>query len=64
MKKSDRECLSTRAGFHRNSFNALAGSYGNSTEIDRILQPIQRMLAQIGYVLCDILEAVDSGEEE
>jgi hypothetical protein len=64
MKKNDRECLSTRAGLHKNSVNALAGLYRDRTEIDRILRPIQLMLAQIGYILCDILEEVDSGEEE
>lgn len=63
MKKSDRECLSTRAGLHRNSFSALYHSYGNKTEIDRILRPIHLTLVYIGYVLCDILNAVEEEEE-
>lgn len=42
-------------GSYKNSFNALAGHYNK----DYPLNGIMRMLAQIGYVLSDILAVLN-----
>lgn len=44
---------------HKNSFNALAGHYNK----DYPLNGIMRMLAQIGYVLSDILEVLTEDDD-
>ena len=44
---------------HKNSFNALAGSFKN----EHPLSAVMHILAQIGYVLSDILEVLEEKEE-
>lgn len=46
-------------GSHRNSINAWSGGYPNRHQMN----PLMRMLAHIGYVLCDILEVLEEKEE-
>jgi len=44
-----------RAGSYKNSINAIEGMWSGSHP----LRPLMSMLAYIGYVLCDVLEALD-----
>lgn len=44
-----------RAGLYKNSINAIEGTWPGSHP----LRPLMSMLAHLGYVLCDVLEALE-----